>query len=194
MVIRNFYASTLAIFALMAAPTVYAALEHYTIDPAHTFVNWQISHFGYSSPTGKWYANGTLDLDKDKPQDSKANVTIDVNSMVTGISKLDEHLRSEEFFDTAKYPTATFVSDKITLTGKDSADVQGMLTVRGVTKPVTLKVKLNKHDMNPMTNKMTAGFSATAEIKRSDFGMKAFLPGLGDNVKLMIEVEANKAS
>lgn len=193
MKMRNVFISMAAIFTMTAAPTVFA-LDHYIIDPSHTFVNWQVSHFGYSSPTGKWYATGTLDLDKDKPQDSKVNVTIDVASMVTGISKLDEHLRSEEFFDTAKYPTATFVSDKVTLTGKESANVEGMLTVRGITKPVTLKVKLNKHDVSPLSSKMTAGFSATAEIKRSDFGMKAFLPGLGDNVKLMIEVEANKAS
>lgn len=176
---------------LMSAPSAYA-LDKYTLDASHSYVDWQISHFGFSHPSGKWYANGTLELDKDKPQDSKVNVTINVADMVTGIPKLDEHLKGEEFFDVAKYPTATFVSDKVTVTGEDTAKVQGMLTLHGVTKPVTLNVKLNRLATSPITNKMTAGFSATAEIKRSDFGIKAFLPNLGDDVKLKIEVEANK--
>ncbi len=114
--------------------------------------------------------------------------------MITGIPKLDEHMRGEDFFDTAKYPTATFVSDKVTVTGADTAKVQGMLTLHGVTKPVTLNVKLNKAAMSPITNKMTAGFTATAVIKRSDFGMNTYLPNLGDEVKLSIEVEAVKSA
>lgn len=169
------------------------ALDKYTLDDSHSYVSWRISHFGYSSPQGKWYAQGVLELDDKKPQDSKANITINVANIVTGIPKFDDHLKSEDFFDVAKYPTATFVSDKVTLTGKDTADVQGMLTLHGVTKPVTLTVKLNKAAVSPMTNKMTAGFSATAKIKRSDFGMSTYLPGVGDDVDLSIEVEANKA-
>ena len=170
------------------------ALEKYTLDASHSYVDWQLSHFGFSHPSGKWFANGTLELDKDKPQDSKVNVTINVADMVTGISKLDEHMKGEEFLDVAKYPTATFVSDKVTVTGEETAKVRGMLTLHGVTKPVTLNVKLNRLATSPITSKMTAGFSATADIKRSDFGIKAFLPNLGDDVKLKIEVEANKAT
>lgn len=191
---QNIFKHCLLTAALFAAGTVAAASETYTLDPSHSYVNWQISHFGFSSPTGKWYATGTLDLDKDKPQDSKVNVTINVADMVTGIPKLDEHLKSADFFDTAKYPKATFVSDHVQVTGKDTALVEGKLTVHGVTKPVTLKVKLNKAGVSQLNNKMTAGFTASTVIKRSDFGVSAYLPGLGDEVKLSIEVEANKSA
>lgn len=184
----------LSFLAVLAIQPVYAATEQYTLDDSHSYVGWQISHFGFSHPSGKWMATGTLELDKDSPQKSKVNVTINVADFITGIPKLDEHLKSEEFFDVDKYPTATFVSNKVTVTGKDTAKVQGDLTLHGVTKPVTLNVKLNEADVSPISKKMTAGFTATAIINRSDFGIKAYLPGLGDEVKLNIEVEAYKAS
>lgn len=178
---------------MIAMPAAYAA-DKYILDDSHSFVGFQISHFGYSHPSGKWMAKGTLELDKDKPQDSKVNATINIAEIVTGIPKLDQHLKTAEFFDVDKYPTATFVSNKVVLTGKDTAKVMGDLTLHGVTKPVTLDVKLNKAEMSPLTNKMTAGFSATATVNRSAFGMNAYLPGLGDEVKLNIEVEAFKSA
>lgn len=166
------------------------AAETFTLDPTHSYVQWTISHFNFSNPSGKWMADGTLTLDEKKPQDSKVSVTIPVANVITGIPKLDEHLKSSDFFDAAKYPTATFVSDKVKLEGKDRAKVYGTLTLHGVSKPVMLDVKLNKLAMSPVSNKKTAGFSATAKLKRSDFGISAYLPGLGDEVKLNIEVEA----
>lgn len=169
------------------------ALDTYTLDESHSYVGWQVSHFGFSSPSGKWMASGILELDKDKPAASKVNVTINVADMITGLPKLDDHLKSDQFFNVAKYPTATFVSNKVIITGKETAKVDGLLTLHGVTKPVTLKVKLNKAAISPINNKMTAGFSATATLKRSDFGIDAYLPGLGDEVALTIEVEANKS-
>lgn len=181
-----------ALFAL-AIPYTYAA-DKYILDDSHTFVGWSISHFGYSHPTGKWMAKGTMELDKDKPQDSKVEATIKVGDIITGIPKLDHHLKGEEFFDVDKYPTATFVSTKVITTSKDTAKVEGNLTLHGVTRPVTLDVKLNKAEVSPMTNKMTAGFSATATISRSEFGIKAYTPGLGDEVKLTIEAEAFKSA
>lgn len=188
---NQFFISLWLAMLFLLMPAIGAA-DTYTLDPTHSYVDWKISHFGYSHPSGKWFANGTLELDKEKPQDSKVNVTINMDDMVTGIPKLDEHLKGDQFFDTAKYPTATFVSDRVTLTGKDSAKVHGMLTLHGITKPVMLKVKLNRIGTSPITNKPTVGFAATAEIKRSDFGVRAFLPGLGDDVSLNIEIEANK--
>lgn len=189
---RKILATSLAALSLLTLSA--HAADTFTLDSSHSFVGWQISHFGFSNPSGKWYANGTLMLDEKKPQDSKVNVTINVGDLVTGIPKLDEHLKGEDFFDVAKYPTATFVSDKVTLTGKESAKVQGMLTLHGVTKPITLNVKLNKQAVSPITNKLTAGFTATADIKRSEFGITKYAPGLGDDVKLEIEVEAQKAA
>lgn len=89
-----------------------------------------------------------------------------------------------------KYPTAQFVSDKVELTGKNTAKVTGMLTVRGISKPVTLDVTMNKAGKNPVTDRMTVGFTATTTLKRSDFGLKAFLPDLGDDVTIEIGAEA----
>ncbi len=174
----------------LVAPT-FAAPETYTLDSSHSYVMWHINHFGFSNPSGKWMVDGTLILDETKPQNSKVDVTIHMDGLSTGVAKLDEHLKSEDFLDVAKYPTATFVSDKVTMTGKGSAKVHGMLTVHGVSKPVTLDVKLNKLGMSPIANKKTAGFAATAKLKRSDFGISKYLPGLGDDVTINIESEAN---
>ena len=188
---KNFLrASLLAAALFVSAPAAFAA-DTYTIDPAHTSVVWTINHFGFSNPWGKFaQITGSLTLDEQAPQNSKVTVTVPMGNFLTGIDKLDEHLRSEAFFDVAKYPTATFASTKVTLTGKDTATVDGTLTLHGVTKPVTLAVTLNKIGEN-MMNKKTAGFSATATIKRSDFGITSYLPNLGDDVKLYIESESN---
>lgn len=169
------------------------AQDTYTIDPSHSYVLWHISHFGFSNPSGKWYASGSLILDQAKPQNDKVNVTIKLADIVTGIPKLDEHLKSDTFFDVAKYPTATFVSTSVDVTGKNTAKIYGNLNLHGVTKPIILYVTLNKMGVSPITNKMTVGFSATSELERSDYGISAYLPGLGDPVKLNIEVEAFKS-
>lgn len=169
-------------------------IETYTMDPNHSYVLWRISHFNFSHPSGKWFVTeGKLSLDKDKPQNSKVNVTINVDKMVTGIPELDKHLKGPLFFDVKKFPQATFVSDSVSLNGKEMAQVHGNLTVHGVTKPVTLNVKLNKIGTSPITNKQTVGFTATTILNRSDFGIKTLLPGLGDQVPIDIEVEAYKS-
>lgn len=168
------------------------AADNYTIDPNHSHVLWHISHFGFSSPTGKWMAEGTLVVDEEKPENTKVNATIKIADIITGIPKLDAHLKNADFFDVAKYPTATFVSNKVNVTNKNTAKVEGTLTLHGVSKPVTLDVTLNKMGNNPMTNKKTLGFTAHTTIKRSDFGMTKYLPNLGDEVKIHIEAEAFK--
>lgn len=167
------------------------AADTLTLDPDHTYVLWHISHFGFSSQSGKWYAEGSLVIDKDKPQNSKVTATIKMANIITGIPELDSHLKGKLFFDVAQYPTATFVSNKVDVTGKTTANVQGILTLHGVAKPITLKVKLTKVGKSPITDKMTAGFSATTKIKRSDFGINTLLPGLSDDVTLDIEAEAS---
>jgi len=169
------------------------AADTFALDPSHTYVLWRIGHLGFSVQAGKWYANGALVLDKEKPENSKVNVTIQVADIVTGLPELDKHLKGKQFFDVAQFPTATFVSNKVDVTGKDTAKVYGTLTVHGVAKLVTLDVKLNQTGVNPLTNKMTAGFSATTKIKRSDFGMNTLIPSLADEVELDIEAEAVKS-
>ena len=171
-----------------------AASDTYTLDPSHTYVQWYINHFGFSNPSGKWMASGTVTLDEKNPQNSKVNATVKIADIVTGINELDNHLRSPSFFNTARFPTATFVSDKIDVINKDEANVHGILTLHGVSKPVLLHVKLNKSDMNPISNKQAVGFSATAQINRSEFGMDTYLPGLSDRVKINIEAEGFKSN
>lgn len=167
------------------------AATTYKLDASHTAITFHISHFGFSSPSGKFMnVDGTLELDESNPAASKVSVTIPIDKVDTGVAKLDEHLQSKDFFDVATYPIATFTSTKVDVTGKETAVVHGNLTLHGVTKPVDLNVRLNKTGEN-MFKKQTAGFSAAAVIKRSDFGITTYLPGLGDEVRLDIESEAN---
>lgn len=168
------------------------AADVYTLDPNHTYVLWHANHFGFSNPSGKWVAEGTLSLDEKKPENSKVKVTIKIGDLVTGIKKFDEHLKGKTFFNVEQFPTATFVSNKVNVIDKDTAKVQGILTIRDVSKPVTLDVKLNKKGTNPVNNKETVGFSAHTLIKRSDFGISAYLPGVGDEIKIQIEAEGAK--
>lgn len=191
---KPFFLRLLTLCSLFFILPAYAA-DTYTIDSSHTYVQWYINHFGFSNPSGKWMvAKGTLVLDEKKPQNSKVDVTIQMDEIDTGIIKLDEHLKGGEFFNVEQFPVATFISDKVILKGKDKALVRGILTMHGVSKPVTLDVKLNKLGYNPVINKMAVGFSATTLIKRSDFDMKSYLPGLGDDVKIVIEAEAVKSN
>ncbi len=186
-ILYHFFAIVLSLFFSKIA---FAAPETYNFDPSHSFVTWHISHFGFSNPSGKWNFEGRLTLDEAKPKNSKVDARIDLVNPVTGIAKLDEHLKNNDFFDVEKYPNATFVSNKVDVLGKDQAKVHGVLTLHGVSKPVTLNVKLNKLGINDYSHKKTAGFNATTTIKRSDFGITKYLPGLGDEVKIDIDGEA----
>ncbi|MFO9415168.1 YceI family protein [Legionella pneumophila serogroup 1] len=185
---RHFIASILAVFALPSY--VYAEPQTLTLDNQHTYVLWKVKHLGFSTQAGKWYASGQLVLDKDNPQQGKVNVTIKVDDIVTGIPELDRHLKGKLFFDTKQFPTATFVSNRVEVMGKNKAKVYGMLTLHGVTKPIILNVILNKAGINLLNDRETAGFSATTSLKRSDYGIKALIPEVGDDVEIEIEAEA----
>ncbi|MDD3266772.1 MAG: YceI family protein [Burkholderiales bacterium] len=171
----------------------YAETTTYTLDPTHSSVEYHYNHIGFSNPSGKWLANGSLQLDDKKLANSSANITIQIESIVTGIPILDEHLKGADFFDIAQYPTATFVSSKVTKIKGKTFDLVGNLTLHGVTKPVTLHVTENAHKVNPISKLDTVGYSATATIKRSDFGLAAYVPAVSDEVRLNIELEAAKA-
>lgn len=178
------------IICLSCSSTLLAAEQTFILDPEHTYVLWHVNHFGFSHPCGKWMATGTLVLDKDKPQNSRVNASIQMANVVTGIPELDQHLKEKLFFDTNQFPTATFASNKVEIINKNKAHVQGILTLHGISKPVTLDVTLNKADVSLISNKMTAGFTANTMIKRSDFGITTLLPGVSDEVKIDIESEA----
>jgi len=190
----NGLAKSLLIPALALAFALPAqAAENYIFDPAHTNIDWRINHFGFSNPSGKFArVEGVLSLDETKPENSKVSATITIANLVTGIDKLDEHLKSPDFFDAAQFPTATFKSDKVEVGANNTAKVYGTLILHGISKPVVLDVKLNKIGENMMHRK-TAGFSMTTTLKRSDFGMDKYLPMLGDDVTIDIESEANVA-
>lgn len=182
---------TVGMLGVLLLGTSAAQADSYNFDPSHTAVTWHINHFGFSNPSGKFMsAKGVLTLDEKSPEASKVELDIDVAAINTGVAKLDEHLKTKDFFDVTAYPTAHFVSTKVAQTGADTATVTGDLTLHGVTKPITLNVHLNKIGQN-MMGKKTAGFTATTQLKRSDFGMKTYLPNLGDDVTIDIEAEAN---
>ncbi|MBL8641212.1 MAG: YceI family protein [Alphaproteobacteria bacterium] len=183
---------TLAITTIIGLSSFPAdAAETYKLDPSHTAITWHVNHFGFSTPSGKFMSvDGEVTLDESNPSASSVKVTIDLNGVNSGVVKLDEHLKTADFFDVAKFPTATFLSKKVHLTGKDTAKVDGDLTLHGITKPVTLDVRLNKIGENMMKLK-TAGFTASTTIKRSEFGISTYVPNLGDDVKIDIESEAN---
>ncbi len=181
--------SALVLSLCIAAPAM--AADTYSLDASHTAITWHINHFGFSNPSGKFMnVKGTLLLDEENPAASKVNVTIPIETINTGVAKLDEHLKGSEFFDVTSFPNATFISNKVEITGEKTAIVHGDLSLHGITKPVILDVTLNKLAPN-MFKKQTAGFTAKTIIKRSDFGMTTYLPGLGDEVKITIESEAN---
>ena len=133
---------------------------------------------------------GEIIIDEDAPEASSVSVTIPIDMINTGVPDLDKHLKGADFFNVEEFPTATFKSDTVELTGEKTAKVTGMLTLLGVTKPVVLDVTLNQIAEN-MFGKQTAGFEASATILRSDFGMTTYLPGLGDEITLEIDSEAN---
>jgi polyisoprenoid-binding protein YceI len=184
-------ASAFALTLLSLSAPAFAA-DSYKLDQGHTSVTFQWTHFGFSHPTGKFMnAVGTVMLDDATPANSSVDVSFAIDGINTGVAALDTHLKSADFFDAAKFPTATFKSTKVAQTSATTADVTGDLTIHGVTKPVTLKVTLNKKDAHPMMKgKTDAGFTATGSINRSDFGIGNYVPAVSDQIDLYIEAEA----
>ena len=181
----------LALASLLATGTaVHAAPVTYTLDPGHTMVLFSWSHFGFSNPTANLGGvQGTLVYDAAAPTKATVDVTLPLSALDTHVPALDEHLKKPDFFDAEKYPTITFKSTKVAAAGKDKLKVTGDLTVHGVTKPVTLDVTVNKVGDHPMLKAPAAGFNATAMIKRSDFGVGAYVPAVSDERKISITTE-----
>jgi polyisoprenoid-binding protein YceI len=178
-------------FALLSVSAPVFAAETYKLEPTHTSVTFQYTHFGFSHPTGKFMnAVGTVTLDEATPANSSVEVSFAIDGVNTGVPALDAHLKGADFFDAAKFPTATFKSTKVEPTSATTAKVTGDLTIHGITKPVTLDVTLNQKGPN-MMKKLTAGFTAKGTINRSDFGISTYVPAVSDQIDLYIEAEAN---
>jgi polyisoprenoid-binding protein YceI len=181
-----------AAVALVSAP-VFAAT--YTLDPGHTQVVFQWNHFGFSNPTAQFGSiEGTLEFDQADPTKSTVSAKIALSSVNSNVPKLDKHLQTDEFFDAAKFPNATFKSTKVEKGGApDKLKVTGDLTLHGVTKPVVLDVTVNKVGEHPMLKMASAGFDASTTIKRSDFGIGKYVPAVSDEIKIRITSEAHDA-
>ena len=185
--------STLALALVAASAAVFAAPTTYTIDSTHTYAAYEVNHLGLSLQSGSFTkVEGQLNIDA-AAKTGAVNVKIDANSLNTFLPDRDKHLKSADFFNVEKFPTLTYQSSKVVFKGQKPVEVQGQLTLLGVTRPVTLKLTHVALAKNPMSGKETYGANAVATIKRSEFGMKTFAPAISDEVKLSFVLEAIKA-
>lgn len=176
--------------AAPAAPAVTAVSGTYQLDPTHTDVLAQWTHFGFSQPSAHFgISEGTLVYDAADVSKSSVQVTMPISGINSFVDKLDEHLASGDFFDAGKFPNATFKSTSVAAAGTNKLTVTGDLTIKDVTKPVTLDVTLNGAGEHAMLKKQAIGFTATAAIKRGDFGVGAYAPNVSDDVQLRITTE-----
>lgn len=180
----------LLLAAAITAPAM-AETKKYTFDKSHTQILFFVNHLGFSNSNGKFLDfDGTINFDPAKPETGNVDVVIKTDSLNMDDAKWDEHLKAKDFFNVAAFPTMAFKSTGVKLKDAKHATMSGDLTMLGVTKPVSLDVTLNKCDVHPMTKQPTCGFDATATLKRSEWGMNAFVPMVSDEVKIMITVEA----
>lgn len=184
-----------ALPALAADQPAPPAPGPYRFDRGHTAITFTIDHFGFSKAHGTFKVfEPAIVFDPAQPEKAKVDVKIDAASIDTSWAARDEELRKEQFFNVAKYPTITYKSTKVEMTGIDTARLTGDLMLLGTTKPLVLEVTLVKRAPHPFRSGIeVAGFSATGVLKRSEFGMTALLPGLGDDVALTIDAEINNS-
>jgi polyisoprenoid-binding protein YceI len=182
---------------LAATGTKVRAAEKYDIDSSHSGVVFGWNHFGFSNPSARFdKIEGSVLLDKTDLTKSAISVTLPLEGLDTGVSKLDEELKGPEFFDAAKYPVISFRSTKVEKTGENGLKVTGELTVHGVTKQVTLDARVNKigiFEIPGVIKAPAAGFDATTIIKRSDFGVTKYLPVVSDEIPVRITLDAKQA-
>jgi polyisoprenoid-binding protein YceI len=179
------------ILAAQAVPA-WSKEESYSIDPAHTFPVFEVGHQGFSTQRGRFnQTSGKVVVDQQK-KSGNVDITIDANSIDTGVKPLDEALRGADFLNTAQYPTLSFHSTELKFDGDQLATVDGVLTMLGVSRPVTLTVTHYKCGVDPATSKYICGVDAETSFKRSDYGMTKLVPFVSDDVKLRIQVEATR--
>ena len=176
--------------SLFAAPA-YSA-DNYTIDSRHTFPVFEINHQGFSTQRGRFNkSSGRITLDTAAKKGS-VELVIETASIDMGFEKWDEHMKSDEFFNAAKFPTMHFTSDKLVFDGEKVVAAEGSFTMLGVTKPLTLTVNNFRCAMHPMVKKPACGADITATLKRSEFGMTKYVPMVSDEVRILSPIEALK--
>lgn len=162
----------------------------YKADPKHAYITYSYDHQGYSKPWLRWRSwSADLTWNPDAPDQSSIAVVIDAASADSGVEEFDTHLKSADFFDVANHPQITFNSTSASLSGGAKGTVTGDLTIKGVTKPVTLDVTINRAANDDFAEAYKLGFSAKGVVKRSDFGVDKYTPFVGDDVTVVIETE-----
>jgi polyisoprenoid-binding protein YceI len=168
------------------------AATSYTVDTRHTFPSFEISHLGFSIQRGRFdRTSGKMQLDTESVKGS-INIAVETASISTGLPELEKHLRGGDFLDAARFPKITFVSDKLTFNKDQLVAADGILTLHGISKPVHLAIDHFHCGMNLIAMKNTCGANATTAIKRSDYGVDKYVPKVGDEAKVAIQVEATK--
>ena len=179
-----------AAFATFFAGQAMAAPQTYVVDSTHTFPRFSYSHMGLSKQILRFdKTTGTVVFDKEA-KEAQVDVTIDMTSVSTGFDVFNDHIQGEDFLDTAQFPTATFKSTKVVFEGDEPVSIEGDLTIKGITKPVTLTVTSFFSGPHPMLKKDAIGANATTTIVRSEFNAGKFAPGVSDEVELDIALEA----
>ncbi|AKU20594.1 YceI family protein [Massilia sp. MB5] len=172
--------------------SAFAAPETFVIDGNHTYPRFEYSHFGYSTQVGRFdKTSGKIVIDR-AAKTGSVDVTIDSKSVDSGNDTFNSHLQGADFFDTAKYPTITYKSTKFNFNGDKLASVEGNLTVKGVTKPVTLEVTSFHCAQHPMLKRDACGANAVAKIKRTEFNAGKYAPAVSDDVTLTFAIESIK--
>ncbi|MDZ7788462.1 MAG: YceI family protein [Halofilum sp. (in: g-proteobacteria)] len=188
--------STTAVFAALALAQPALAAETYVFDKGHTNIQFSWDHFGFSTTSAEFEEfSGELQFDPENRANSSIAVTIDLDSVDTGFDTFNGHLTEKpEWFDTREHPEATFTSTDIEALGDDRLRVTGDLTLKGVTKEITLETTINKIGEHPVTNAKTIGFDATTTVSRSAFDMGQYAPSVGDEVTISISSEMQRES
>lgn len=191
---RRLLAAASFALSLAAAPLAAQAAD-FTIDPTHSHVVFLVDHLGYAKLMGQFTDfSGTLSFDPANIDASKLNVIIKTGSIQTQFAERDKHLKGADWFNATEFPEMKFVGKTFTRKDDKTGTIVGDLALLGVTRPVTLDVTFNKLGVNPLDKINSAGFSAKGVLKRSDFGLKTFLPAIGDQIDIAIEIEAKQKS
>jgi polyisoprenoid-binding protein YceI len=186
-VMKAFVASMLLWGISAAMP---ASAQTYQIDPVHSSLLFRVKHMDTAYVYGMFTSmKGTVVVDEANPARSSINIEVDANSVYTHNEQRDNHLRSPDFFNTRQFPTITFKSTQVRRINANTVQVRGDLTMRGVTRPITANVTLTGKGKNPQ-GKDIIGFETTFTIRRSEFGIRYGLPGLGDEVQVTLSIEA----
>ena len=177
-------------FASLAAGSALAAPVTYTVDSSHTYPRFSYSHFGFSTQLSSFTnTTGKVVFDAEAKTGS-VDIVIDMKSVNTGFADFNGHLQGEDFLDTAKFPAATFKSTKVVFEGDKPKSIEGQLTIKGVTKPVTLSVTGFQAMPHPITKKPALGANAFTTIKRTEFNAGKYAPYVGDEVRIDVAIEA----